>query len=86
MFNIYIISSNFFDIVESRYTIGGIQTYIKDLGATIIKQGHKAFLVQFSNARVETEINTYGSIPVILFPYKKRIINTREQRTFNSFY
>lgn len=85
MKQVFIISSNFYDISRCQFTIGGIQTYIKDLNNAIIKQGHKSCLVQFGDADAEQEITPDGCI-IRFEKYIKGCLKSRDQRTFDGFY
>ena len=81
----FIISSNFYDVVAHKFTIGGIQTYIKDLYFAIIRHGHKAYLVQFGSVESNKEI-VVGGCQILLVRYVKGRIVSSNQRTFNLFY
>ena len=85
MKHIFIISSNFYDISSNSFTIGGIQTYIKDLCSAINNSGNKSTLVQFGQYKENQVLSTdFGDI--ILYPWRKGIFTTDNQRTFDCFY
>lgn len=83
--DIYIISSNFYDPSCSLFTIGGIQTYIKDLYKVVINSGHNALMVQFGFYRGIKEIESEG-YKILLYPYVSRFGRVSEQRSFDSVY
>ena len=85
MKQIFIISSNFYDIANSKFTIGGIQTYIKDLCIAINRNGHEASLVQFGEYKMESE-QISDDCRIIFYPRKKKLLQTADQYTFDCFY
>lgn len=78
MKNIFIISSNFYDVSSSIFTIGGIQTYIKDLCLAVNRGGHKATLIQFGQYREKEYIYADGC-EILLYP-----LDRNNQRTFDA--
>lgn len=85
MKKVFIISSNFYDASKHQFTIGGIQTYIKDLCLAIIRDGNSATLVQFGDYIHETNI-TSGGCPIILYPRKRQLFHFGDQYSFDCFY
>ena len=83
--DIYIISSNFYDPSNSHFTIGGIQTYIRDLYRAVINSGHNALMVQFGLFSGTKEIESDG-FKILLFPYVTKHGRVLEQRSFDRVY
>ena len=82
---VYIISSNFYDVANSVFTIGGIQTYIKDLYKAFKKCGHNSILVQFGLYEGISIVQAEGC-RILLFPYTTKNNRVLEQYTFNNVY
>lgn len=85
MKHVFIVSSNFYDATKNQFTIGGIQTYIKDLSCAINNSGNIATLVQFGPYK-EIHQLLVGEFEILLFPQKKRRIQSINQRSFNELY
>lgn len=85
MKQVYIISSNFYDVSKNRFTIGGIQTYIKDLCSAINRYGHRACLVQFGSVENDQCIVS-DECAIRLVKYCQENSASRDQKTFDKFY
>ena len=81
MKHIFIISSNFYDESNSRFTIGGIQTYIRDLCITINQSGNRSTLVQFGRYNTRQLLSS-ENCEILLYPR----IRISDQRTFDLLY
>ena len=84
--DVVIISSHFYDVANSVFTIGGIQTYIKDLYKAIISSGHHALLVQLGFYDGISEVQSDDGCRIVLFPYQIKWNRVLEQRTFDCVY
>lgn len=85
MKQVFIISSNFYDVTTNKFTIGGIQTYLKDLCGIINKYGHRACLVQFGDYENEKGVISDGC-QICFVKYDQGRIKSRDQRAFDRFY
>lgn len=85
MKQVFIISSNFYDVTNNQFTIGGIQTYIKDLCSAINRYGNQACLVQFGSVENDQCIIS-DECKIRLVKYCQESSSSRDQKTFDKFY
>ena len=85
MNKLVIVTTHCIDTSINVFTIGGVQTYMRDLYNLAIENNKEAIIVEMTSIDAIDQRNIEGH-NVCLFPYKKRLLKSIYQPTFDEIY